>query len=131
MSEIERVLTDTDDLKLIREIMLTPKSESDSAAKFDDYLFGFRFVLVGKRLNELRNAILHSDSNREKEKSNELTRAFHVLEEIRPYLKFRRLDKVEEIFEEARRKADHDKLEILTREFQNLKLEVKANDAKV
>ncbi len=131
MSEIERVLTDTDDLKLIREIMLTPKSESDSAAKFDDYLFGFRFVLAGKRLNELRNAILHSESNREREKSNELTRAFHVLEEIRPYLKFRRLDKVEEILEEARRKADHDKLEILTREFQNLKLEVKANDAKV
>jgi len=43
----------------------------------------------------------------------------------------KRLDELKSLIGEAERESDFNKLEILTREFQNLKLEVKANDARI
>lgn len=43
----------------------------------------------------------------------------------------KRLDELKGLIGEAERMSDQDRIEILTREFQNLKLEVEANDARV
>jgi DNA primase len=43
----------------------------------------------------------------------------------------KRLDELKGLISEAERMSDQDRIEILTREFQNLKLEVEANDARV
>jgi DNA primase len=78
---------------------------------------------AGKRLREIAIRSENTDDS-EDEFDNYLKR-------FRRISARKRLDELKGLIGKAEGESDFDKLEILTREFQNLKLEVDANDAKV
>jgi hypothetical protein len=85
---------------------------------------------TSKRINDLKKSI-EAARNSDRRSYEKLNRDYHSLIEFRGLLAEGRFDEIKRLIEEAERKSDKDRIEILTREFQNLKLEVEANDARV
>ena len=78
---------------------------------------------TGGRLREI--AIRAGETSESEDEFDDYLRRFRQIS-VR-----KRLDELKSLIGEAERKSDYDRLKSLTREFQNLKLEVKANDARV
>lgn len=129
-SDLSDEICDNEAARRLREIDLTCQQTSNWEKQFKDHLTKFRLMSTSKRINDLKKSI-EAARNSDRRSYERLNRDYHSLIEFRGLLAQGRFDDIKRLIEEAERKSDQNKIEILTREFQNLKLEVEANDARV